>query len=91
LTWAVIRHAATALGWDDFYAKLPQMVRGYAQVFASARTAHREDGRMLDEEQGISHIIAATSVGHALHQAQRVVVRDSPHANEMNWFVRSQR
>jgi len=84
LAWTVIRNPATALGWDDFDAKLLEIVRGYTQVFASACAPQRDDRRMLDEKQSIAHVAPTAGVSHELHETQRVAVRDSPHAKEMD-------
>ena len=80
----VIRHASTALGWDDFNAELPEIVGGYTQVFAPACATQRYDRRVLDEKQRIAHVTPTAGVSHELHETQRMAVWDSPHTNEMD-------
>jgi hypothetical protein len=84
LARAVIRHSSTALGWDDFNAELPEIVRGYTQVFVSACATKRDDRRVLDEEQRIAHVTPTAGVSHELHETQCMAVGDSPHTNEMD-------
>jgi hypothetical protein len=39
---------------------------------------------MFDEKQSVAHVLAAARIRHALHQAQCMAIRDSPHADQMN-------